>query len=1258
MPEKPAEPAEAPAAVFAALRPARLRAVPAVLGGLLALAALLVLGRELIAASVPQHRAALEELIRHETGLEVSFSRLSVHWGWYGPEAVFHEVTLAEPGAATLLRAPQLSVAVDAWRSLRSGHLEAARIRLINPAIDLGSDAVPASAPAAAGAPASAPADARRLLARWRGGLIQIEGGSLRWAGAGAPVTLNLRRAELQRLGEEWSAQVLLLLPDTLGAAAQLGLRLRGDPAAPQDVSGSVSFQGERLAFAGWRTLGAFPALERLLPRAGGGNLAFEVTLSGGTAVRIEGSVHAQALEWEPQGAAPVALLLPKLAANWQLTRVGQGWHLALGALDVGSAAADGSALLDWGAHTARGSLHEVPLPALAAFVHWYAPQLPLEDLALSGAASVLTFDFDARRASGERLQAAAQLRALTLASATKDVQLSGLSAQLSASETSFTAEVHAAAGRLLVTRAQPLTLSGLALSAGLSGELQGSRWHLSSDDLQVAQGDGHLTAQVAWGAEAPQAPRRVDAHVELKDADALALAALLGPDGLAALAPGAARLTQGRISSAEFELHGPAAAQVSFAPGSHGRLELRQAAFAGADGGPAVEDVTARIEWAGPKVRAHLGGARSGDLTLIAGHAEWDAHGAQALRATARLSGGAAQALAWLRAEPQLTAAAPLAADLDLEGDILMDLDLVIPGAAAHQPAARTRVTAALQGVRLRALPGIPALEGLQGTLAFASGHLQRSTLVGRWLGGPVTLGVAEHRDGAAQTLVLSARGLLEVHQALLAAGAAGADAALFGSTEWSAQLTLLPQQPSQPLSWRLRADSGLTGLTSSLPEPLTKNVNTQLPLHLEVQGQEGAAQLRLALADRLSGIAALERSGDQWRLARGALHLGAGTPQLPQAGRLTLDGRVSRFDLPAYVALVRAAGQSPALPPLEAQVNATELIAAARSYHEVALVAHSGAQGGEFSLQSAELAGSLSWPAQVDTAHPARLHLVSFAAADVEGAALGTVLTTLLGPAVELMVDDLSWQGRALGRLSGVFTAEPGGTLGTDLRLDAAQAELRASLQCSAGRSCGGHLSLISTDLEHTLAACGLRPDIGARHAELQADLQWPQGAAAPLASLSGHLHMRLEEGATHAAAAPEAPPFALWLVPALLAGLSSGNAGGTPPQLGFTRLTGDFELHDGSASTANLHLDGDAEILVRGRVGLASRDYDAEAVMLRGEERLPAALRRLGPTPKVAALWLSLRGWFTGTDAADAPAVLRLRGTWNDPIVMPPP
>src|SRR5262249_29672361 len=111
---------------------------------------------------MPQHRAALEELIRHETGLEVRFAELSLRWGWHGPEALFQGVELGEPGSdAVRLRAPRVSVALDAWRMVRTGQLEAGRITLLSPDIDL------SAAPAAARARPDLQSAGTRVLSRW-----------------------------------------------------------------------------------------------------------------------------------------------------------------------------------------------------------------------------------------------------------------------------------------------------------------------------------------------------------------------------------------------------------------------------------------------------------------------------------------------------------------------------------------------------------------------------------------------------------------------------------------------------------------------------------------------------------------------------------------------------------------------------------------------------------------------------------------------------------------------------------------------------------------------------------------------------------------------------------------------------------------------------------------------------------------------------------------------------------------------------------
>src|ERR1700758_4226596 len=67
------------AAANAEAAPARrpLRLAVLAIGGATILGAVAVIAWELAAARVPQHRAALEELIREQTGLDVSFHGLS-----------------------------------------------------------------------------------------------------------------------------------------------------------------------------------------------------------------------------------------------------------------------------------------------------------------------------------------------------------------------------------------------------------------------------------------------------------------------------------------------------------------------------------------------------------------------------------------------------------------------------------------------------------------------------------------------------------------------------------------------------------------------------------------------------------------------------------------------------------------------------------------------------------------------------------------------------------------------------------------------------------------------------------------------------------------------------------------------------------------------------------------------------------------------------------------------------------------------------
>jgi uncharacterized protein YhdP len=1250
---------------------ARLRLAGLLLGGVTILGAVAWVAFELAVARVPQHRAALEELIRRETGLEVSFSGLTVGWGWYGPEAVFHSVVLGEPGTgAALLRAPRLIVGLDAWRMLRSGELEAGRITLVEPDVDLGAAAAGRASARSAGE-ISEPVLSRaaRLLSRWRGGRIDLEGGTIRWPltdAAALPLAISVRHAQLRRLASSWNADALVLLPANLGTSAHLAITMQGDPVRPQTLGGTLAFEGRGLEFSGWHAVS--PAvLVRGLPQGGRGDLELRSEFAAGQLLRADGKVSAEGLEWRPPAAdGAAALTLPPLHGSWQLARLGNYWHLEAQApgLDAHPSA---PLLVSFDAaangETLRGRVQGAPLPLIAALAHSFSPRLPLAELALSGLVRELTLDWDARRPAGERLRSAARIEDLGLASAAHGASVSGLTAQVSGREDRLLADVHGAAAQLSLSRARPLEAGGFAVAARLALAADAGGWQLSSDDLEIRHAQMSLAASGTLGARAAAAPR-LEAHVALKDADVAWLGQLLGPEALAALGPGAAQLTAGRIASADLEWRGS-----RLAADSRGAFELRGASLAALDPWPGVRGLDARLEWRGARMHAAIERAAidaGGDAPwqLTAARAAWDARGQGAARLTGRLAGRVEPLLAWAREHPALAARAPGLTDLDLRGTALLDVEVRVPTArgggteASRRPA--VRIAAALGGVEWRPLAGVPPLEALHGTLAFAGGHLQPSTLTGQWLGGPVTLAVGERREAGLTTLAIAGRGSVDVRAALRAAGAgeaaaAGESGGLSGSAEWSALFSAAPAQGSAP-RWRVRADSTLAGLGSTLPDPLGKAPGASLPLHVELQAGTESGQLLVSLGERLRAWAALKSSGELWRIERGTVRLGGAPAALPVDAVLQLEGRVGRLDLPAALALWRQAGRDAALPALHARLTVGELFAGTRSFPEVGVAADASVAGAQLQLESAELLGTVRSPPQVSAAHPVLVHFERLEAAPLAEVLAGPALLTALGPAVQLTVDELRWQGRPLGRLAATLAARAQAFEVSALHFAGDHEDAQAALRCQEG-SCRAQFTLDSRDAAATLAALGLRPELDASHAQLQGELRWPQRPLPSLATLDGRLHMAFEQGVVREAGAETSGvPFALLAVPALAAGLRAEHGAGERGGLDFSSLTADYTVHEGEATTSNLHFDGDAEILVRGRAGLIRRDYDAQAWILRGEERLPSAVRRLAPGPKVAAVWLSLRELVTGSAAARTHTALRLRGSWDEPRVSP--
>ena len=1135
-----------------------LKSVAAILAGALVFFGIVTLAYELAVARVPQHRAALESLVRAQTGLDIRFEDMGLRWGWYGPEAVFHGVELGEPGRSTvLLKAPELVVGFDVWQTLRSGQLEAGRITLVAADIDFRRGGGRAGAVGAASLPAAraGPAvEAAKVLEGWRGGRVDLEGGILRLpdpSGSATALTLQVRRASLRRATSEWSGYGLVYLPERLGRTARLGLRLDGDLEHPEALSGTLRFEGHRLVLAGWRdVLASMPAAARYLPRAGGGEVALDVDFARGRVTKANGKVSAVGLEFaaadDPSG---TVVSLDHLKGEWRVAQRDFGWRLQVDSLELADPATLGApARFSLDAAPAsgwiRGHLEQAPVPSVAAIIRWFAPQLDLSSVGLGGTVRDLTFDWNEARPHGRRLRTAARLSGMEVAPPSQGFTLKGLAGHIAGDETDLVAELGTSTGQLELAQAPKYPLDEVHVAARLQIHCSANDWRIRTEELELRHQDTRLKIDgVLAGADAGSVPfggaPEIDARAELTGVDLPLLERLAG-SGLPRTVAVFSQLTQGQIDRVRMELRGP-------------------------------------FDSMGPRVHA------------------------------------------------------------------------------------------AIEGARLQAVAGIPPMDELRGSLVFDGGSLRRSTFTGTWLGGPVTLSVGERHEHGGSVLAIQGRGVLDARQLSLAATAGTVideTRAPTGRSAWSGELTYVTGDDSKPAQWRVRADSSLIGVVSHLPQPLRKTPSAAVPLHLEAQGNAAAAVFRFNLGERLRSLLALKRRADAtWQVERGNVQFGPGVAVLPESPVVLVEGGLSQLDLPAYVAAWQQLRAEPGAPAIRANLLAGELLVAGHRYAGVQVLAERTEAGADLHLRSAQMTGIAHWPARTDAGHPATFHFVRLDVPDGGAFGASAELIAALGPATELSVDDLVWQGRSIG--SAAATIQSGGNVVdvTDLRLSGSTQEVQGSMHCQ-NTSCRLKFNLDSNDAAATLEDFGFRPELTASKATLDGDLQWQAGTEQPaLATLAGRLNMQLEDGTTVAepgSSQDAGSPFALLLVPALVSGMGSPTAttGSLPDAhaLRFSRLDADFDVHDGEAATSNLHFDGDAEILMRGRTNLVARSYDQQVWVLRGEGRLPAAVRRLGPTPRVAAAWLSLRELFAGgTREEGSKAPLHLQGSWDNPIVV---
>ena len=633
------------------------------------------------------------------------------------------------------------------------------------------------------------------------------------------------------------------------------------------------------------------------------------------------------------------------------------------------------------GGRSVRGVVGDARIESLAAITSWLAPEIDLGGAQLDGVARGLRFDWNESRPEGARLHASARAESISFAPPSRRFVLEGLKGSLSATEKDIDIAIDTQRGRLTLASASQKPLEALRITSELRLSRAAHGWHLNTPLLTIDDGPTQLILSGSLTSAITE-PLLLDMRATLVRADVQLLQDLLHEGAVERFGAVAQHLAAGRIERVQFQLQTHLRDDDDATPETTrvfaGTLALRDGHIAAGELWPELQGLDARVEWSGERIEANVERARAGSIELESAQARWSAAGQRAARITGQARGRLEDALQWLGAHPKLEEYTPRLRDFAASGDALFNFDVTLPVVAANSKpsavtGARVRVATLLEGAQLQLTQDFPPIESVRGSLAFDAGKLQRSTLTGRWLGGPVTLKVSERRERRSVALAIQAQGLLDARQ-LVALTGFDPLPEVTGETPWSGELDYQPEEGTRPARWQLDADASLIGVSSRLPEPLGKAVVTAVPLRVEASGSGVEALVGITLGNRLRSQLALARAPQgsdptesRWRVERGAVNFGAGAADVPSEPLIAVHGQVDRFDFPAYASLWKRAGNFANVPAIVADLIAEQLWLAGRSFPGVRVQARKAAGSpAELNLESTELNGSVRWPAE----------------------------------------------------------------------------------------------------------------------------------------------------------------------------------------------------------------------------------------------------------------------------------------------------
>lgn len=1232
------------------------------LASLVIVAGLAVGAVRLIDRTLPGYRAELTERIGRELEQPLTIGRLGLTWGWTGPVLQLRDVALLEStGGPTVVRLDELAVRFSFVDLLRGGRIPR-DLTLVGPQLavyrgengDLRLRGLTSS-----GGSAFSLDDAAAWLDRVD--RIRVRDGRLGLAaGADTPVLGTLDEVELTLQSEGTRHRVIgdARLPPAWGDHVHADIFAYGDLTRWRDLAANAYVRLGGLAGPGLLSAAGLATSD-----LDGGRSDLELWVDWADRA-LDGARATAASTAIRDDASPV---VPPLRVDFNIEPDADGYPINLESLraDNRTLNAAGKARVDPALTTLSGEFTDLPADLAAAVARLGLPGA--RRLSGEGRISSLSFQMPLRTPGQARGLAA--FENLALDHAGWGLQLGHLDGRGTLGPEGATLTVAQLDGNLAwqrYVRGELPLADGRGTLSWSPGNKGGGKLHLA--DVRLSSGDTTFAGggELWWDGDggAPRADltftgdsaNLAPLFTHLPQADDM-------PNRrLREWLPKA--ISQARITRAEVRLQGPLA-QFPFANGN-GEFRVSVAGegvdMAYKPGWPAMQDIEGELTLVGDTldIRASRGrilGVEVGPATAHVPNVR-----EPILAVDGQLEETDAEAMMrFIPASPLGDKFGRMAEVLEVSGPAGLTLALSLPLKPEIDADLAVNGTIDLQGVTL-AHPALPRpLQGLAGDIRFDLKGLYAQDIDGRFMGMPVQADLA---PAGADGLAIDAQADLRLpaqaewwHPLVPADLVARAK----GQATWQAGLRVSAEGRISDLSLH----SDLTDLALDLPAPLGKPAGASAPLSLTVSAD--SSRINLDYADRLR--VNLRRADNQLQAVDAIF--GTDPVEPPVGDGLWVGGHLPRLDLPAWQALLPTGSDSngPGLALRGADLTVDELRLQGQAipttrFRVTPLPAD---RGWRADLSGDGAAGNIRWQTgdsrpnvHVQLDHLALLPAVPPEPSDDKPAANGPMDPGQL-PGVDLAISELRVDGSALGRLTATARAIDNGIALEQLSLNGNDTRLTGQGQWT--RTGGQSQATLESTLEGSglarlIQALGFSPSVRADKARVVTALRFEPAAAGLVPeALNGHLSFKLEDGTLVPVEPGAGRVLGLVNFYALPRRLLLDFRDVLSEGMAFDRLQGDFNVTAGDARTDNLRINTPSAIIrIRGRVGLAARDYDQRVTIIPKMSSAAAIAGTVLGGPVVGAALFVAQRLLRKPIAEISSVTYDLTGQWSDPQIDP--